>query len=118
MNNTQKMAIEKLEKERDFKGGSNYAQAVGPEVAKALITFCEQSETFAMAVVAGDTLKDCCEKITQGVRQSISDLEVYTRAVRHYMPGADIEWNMTIRPAGGEETTTPAFNVSFLELIK
>ncbi|MEG1998206.1 MAG: hypothetical protein RR051_07155, partial [Clostridiales bacterium] len=39
---------------------------------------------------------DCCEEIMKGVGSSISDLEVYRKAVQFYFPGADIQMKMTI----------------------
>lgn len=91
-------AIEKLEKElKAFNGADNKAKAVKSAVADALKSFCEQDDEFAQAVVQNDkTLSDCCTSIMKGVGQSISDIEVYKKAVNFYFAGADIKMKMTI----------------------
>lgn len=95
-------AIEKLGNERkSFKSGDRKASAVKDAVADTLKTFCQQDEEFAQAVVQTDkTLSDCCTKIMKGTGNSISDLEVYKKAVNFYFPGADIKMTMEIDPIG------------------
>ena len=87
-------------------GKSRYVTAVAPSVHDALVTFCEQQEEFAQAVVqSGKSLSDVCEAATKGCGSSISDLEVYRRAVAAYFPGARVDCVMTIRMSGYEEPT-------------
>ena len=91
-------AIEKLNNEcKSFKSSDRKAVAVKDAVAYTLETFCEQDEEFAHAVVQTDkTLSDCCTEIMKGTGNSVSDLEVYKKAVNFYFPGADIKMTMEI----------------------
>ena len=88
-------AVEKLTAEKNI-AASGAAKEVAEATAEALIEFCKQSEEFAAAVVNGGSFEECCVAITKKVGRSISDLEVYRRAVAHYMPGADVRFKMEI----------------------
>ena len=46
------------------------------------------------------TLSDCCGQIIRGVGNSISDIEVYRRAVQFYFPNSEIEFKMNILLTG------------------
>ena len=94
-------AVEKIKRElKSFSGGSK-EKAVSQSVAETLQTFCGQDDEFAQAIVQSDkTLSDCCKKIMQGVGSSISDIEVYRRAVKFYFSTADIRFKMTIDLCG------------------
>lgn len=93
-------AIDRLNKEfKESKGFSQKGKAVSKSVLAALIIFCEYNREFAQAVVqtpADKTIKDCIESTVNGVGGSISDIEVYKRAVQFYFPGADIHFDMRI----------------------
>lgn len=91
-------AIQKLGEElKGFKSGNQKASAVKNAVHDTLKLFCEQNEEFAQAVVQNDkTLSDCCTSIMQKVGNSISDIDVYKKAVDFYFPGAQINVVMTI----------------------
>lgn len=93
-----KEAIEKIKAEAQaLKKLSPQGNAVSKDVCNVLITFCEQDDEFAQAIVQGDKkLRDCIEHTVRGARQSISDLEVYKRAVEFYFPGATVHMNLTI----------------------
>lgn len=97
----QELAIEKLKKEeQSFKGG-NKEKAVYHHVVKALIDFCKQDQEFAQAIYQNDkTLSDCCKEIMKNVGSSVSDIEVYRRAVQFYFKGATIEMQMKIDLCG------------------
>ncbi len=92
-----KEAIKKIDKElKEFKGDQK-AKAVSAYVAKILKKFSEQEEEFAQAIAQTDkTLSDCCKEIMKSVGNSISDIEVYKKAVSFYFPGAGINFTMTI----------------------
>ena len=96
MTTVQERAIEKLENEKELTGGGRVAKAIAQETAKALQEFCRQSVDFATAVYDGGSFEECCEAISQGVGSSISDFEVYKKAVQHYLPSADIKFCMEI----------------------
>lgn len=90
-------AIEKINP-KSVKKSNRYMEVVAEPVAKALHGFCRQSEEFARAITETDrTFQECLETITKGIGQSISDVDIYQRAVGYYFPGAKIEFKMTIR---------------------
>ena len=111
-------AIEKLNKElKEFKSGDRKASAVKDAVADTLKTFCQQDEEFAQAVVQTDkTLSDCCETIMKDTGSSISDLEVYKKAVNFYFPGADIKMTMEIDLIGSAAESKPQGKVIKLSI--
>lgn len=75
-----------------------YENAVNSAVANALCEFCSQSEEFARAIVESDkTYADCLTAVCKGLGQSISDFDLYTKAVQFWFPGAVVEYKMTIR---------------------
>ena len=91
-------AIKRLQDKKQREGAkSKHAGAVYDSVRDTLIGFCEQNEEFADAILQADkTLGDCCNEIMKGCGQSISDIEVYARAVNFYFPGAKVEMKMTV----------------------
>lgn len=95
------LAAEKIETElKDF-SGDNKAKAVSKFVASTLKNFCEQDERFAEVVYKTvRTLSDCCSDIMKGVGSSVSDIDVYRGAVRHYFPNSDIDFTMKISLTG------------------
>lgn len=93
-------AVKKLGAELNDKAAtwSAKAGAVKKAVHEALVTFCGQNEEFAQAVAQSDkTLAAVCEECVKGVGGSISDIEVYRRAVEVYFPGAVVDCVMTVR---------------------
>jgi len=92
------LAIAKLKKElAESKCSSPRAKVVVKHVADTLKSFCAQDAEFAQAVLQNEkTLTDCCESIMKNVGGSISDLEVYRKAVRFYFPGAGVKMTMSI----------------------
>lgn len=80
---------------RNIKG--KYQQAVAADTAKALMLFCEQEPEFEQAIEQSDkTFQECLDSITKGMKQSCSDFEVYSRAVRFYFSTAEVHFNMSI----------------------
>ena len=91
------IAKEKIKKERTEIKGDRYAQAVAPFVADTLTVFFEENEEFAEVVANSEkTLSECCTEITKGAGQYLSDLEVYKRAVKFYLPDADLQCEMKV----------------------
>lgn len=70
--------------------------AMKEAVRATLENFCTQDEEFAQAVVQGGDFASCMAAVAKGVRNSISDLEAYKKAVQFYFPGAEIRMQMTI----------------------
>ena len=90
-------AIEKITKETEVVPASGKDGAVRYAVRDALVNFCRQSEEFAESVAAtGKCMKECITEIMKGVGQSISDVEVYRRAVEFWMPGATVKAEIRI----------------------
>ncbi len=91
-------AINKLNEE--FKQATKMSQkasAVKEYVLEALIMFCEQNEEFARAIVqTKQTIAQCIEETVNKCGSSISDIEVYKKAVQFYFHGATVKFSMTI----------------------
>lgn len=91
-------AKKRLDKEanaKEIKG--RHELAVKSAVHDALISFIEQSDEFAQAVVqASGSFGDCLIAVVKGVSSSLSDIEAYRRAVAFYFPGAEVEMALTI----------------------
>lgn len=67
------------------------ADAIKNAVRDALVQFCRQSEEFSEAVLAtGKCMEECLSEISSGIGNSISDFELYRRAVSFWMEGADV----------------------------
>ena len=99
------LAVQKIDDELKSFQGDRYGQAVKDHVAATLKHFCEQDARFAQVVYnTKRTLSDCCAEIMKGCGQSISDIDVYRGAVRHYFPNADVTFHMTISITGDAPT--------------
>lgn len=93
-------AIEKLDQElKGFKGNQK-ASAISKYVAKTLKDFCKVGAFAAAVAKSKKTLKDCCEEITKGSGNHISDIEVYRKAAQFYFPGAVVSFKMEIQADG------------------
>lgn len=89
-------AIAKIDMEVEEFQGDKYGKVIYKPVAEALKQFCG-NQHFATAILNSDkTLSDCCKAITKGVKNAISDIEVYRRAVQFYFEGADVKFDMRI----------------------
>lgn len=96
-------AREKINSELKNVKGQKEA-AVSKAVAETLIGFSNQDDEFAQAIVQSDkTLNDCLIATMKNVRTSISDIEVYRRAVQFYFPGAGINFTMRINLSASVE---------------
>jgi hypothetical protein len=92
----------------DEKKLGRYEKAVNSATAAALCSFCEQSEEFARAVIDGKSYDECLKTSCKGIGQSISDFDLYTRAVQFYFPGAVIEYKMNIHMSEYELEEAPS----------
>ena len=108
MNEFCSQALQKLERESGTAHYDKYAQIMYKSVAVALKEFCQQNEGFARAVVEGKSFEECMKAVAKNCGHGISDLEAYSRAVKFYMPGADIKFQMQIIQKGVTKLTTPA----------
>lgn len=108
------IAKEKINKERTNVNKNRHANAVAPFVADTLLVFIDDNEEFAAAVAKNEkTLEDCCVKVTEGAGSVLSDLEVYKRAVKFYLPDAELKCEMrVVLPDEGKK-----FNLSLESFI-
>ena len=85
-----------------------YARAIAKPTADALMEFCRQEPEFEQAIEqSGKSFDDCLTAITKGIGQSISDLEVYSRAVKFYFPVAAVRFRMEIDLCGNNGAADP-----------
>lgn len=82
-------------------------KAMAAAVRRTLTDFCKQDGEFAQAVAQGGSFVDCMKKVAEGVGNSISDLEAYTKAVQFYFPGAKIRVQMSIDLIGDAAKSEP-----------
>ena len=108
----QDKAIEKTTAERKQVKGHKEA-AMADAVLDMVHEFCIQSSVFAKAVAEGGSFADCMVAVAKGVGNNISDIDAYKKAVRFYLPGADIVVKMDIQTAAQKRTEEPAQSMSF-----
>ena len=92
-----KTAAEKLDAElKAAKKLTSKGQAVSSAVVQALKDFCAQNSEFERAVLDGASVDKCIESTVKNAGSSISDLEVYKKAVAFYFKGATVKMTLTI----------------------
>ena len=72
-------------------------------VIKALVDFSRQQNDLAKAIMDSKSkLYDCCKEIVKDTEKTrcISDVEAYTRAVKFYLPDAEVNCTMTVTVPG------------------
>lgn len=106
--NYRQQAKDKLNKEYKECKGDRYVNAMKEDVLNALLTFAEQDNEFAQAIVQGGSFTDCMKAVANGVGSSISDIDAYKRAVQFYFKGADISFTMVVKLNPHEESTENA----------
>lgn len=87
--------------------------AVAYDTAKALKIFCEQDPEFEQAVEqSGKSFQECLDSVCKKIGSSISDLEVYTKAVKFYFSTATVHFNMTIDLSGDNGHAEPPITMT------
>ena len=81
--------------------------AVSGAVKAALEDFCRQNHEFEQAVLQGGSLADCIEHTVKGCGNSISDIEVYRKAVEFFFPTAKIQMSMILDLGDGGYSGEP-----------
>ena len=100
MSNKEK-AIKRLKEESKQGKYDRYGNAVKASVLEALEDFIGQDEEFAQAIVEKNgSFEGCIAAVVKGCGSSISDIEVYRRAVGYYFPGATVRFKMEIDRIG------------------
>lgn len=88
-------------------------EAVAGAATDALILFCSQEPEFEQAIEqSGKTFQECLNAVVKNVGSSISDLEVYSRAVKFYFSTAKVHFNMNIDLGDGGRHEEPPITVS------
>lgn len=117
MSSLQEITIRQLQEQHNNAKYSTKAKVMATSTLEAITEFCRQSEAFAEAVHDNPkTFSDCMESIAKSVASSISDFDVYKKAVKFYMPKAEINLTMTIT-TGEEKGKQKAMHLNLLELI-
>ncbi|MDE6658410.1 MAG: hypothetical protein K2J88_07510 [Oscillospiraceae bacterium] len=95
-----------------------YQKAVAEATANTLKNFCRQESEFLQAVEqSGKSFQDCLDSVIKGVSKSISDFDVYTRAVKFYFPCAEIRCRMELDLVGNTETAPEEKPFDFMNLM-
>ena len=111
-------AREKLQREANAGKFNSKENAMKTAVVEALTEFAEQSEKFAEAIAHGGSFEECMKAVAKGVGSSISDLDAYKKAVKFYMPGADVRFQMVIEICEGpKKPNDPAVIHQTAEII-
>ncbi len=102
------------EKYFDIKGiKGNCQKTIAPDTAKALTLFCGQEPEFEQAInQSGTSFQQCLDSVVKGVKSSISDLEVYTKAVKFYFSTATVHFHMTIDLSGDNGHIDPPITMT------
>lgn len=83
-----------------------YQTAIAKATAEALQSFCCQEQEFQQAVEqSGKSFQDCLDETVKGISGSISDFDVYSKAVKFYFPGAEVRFRMEIDLIGSANET-------------
>lgn len=97
----------------DVKPKGRHAQVLAKPTADALMEFCRQEPEFEQAIMqSGKSFDDCLNEITNGVGSAISDLEVYSRAVKFYFPVATVRFSMEIDLCGNNGAVDPPITMT------
>lgn len=116
--NSYTLAFEKLEKESDTKALGQIAKVVMNDVKKALLVFAKQEPEFAQAICeSSKTFTQCLQEITKNIGNSISDIDLYRRAVSFYFDGASVEFEMKINLCSSVEGGNKTLHISLLDLM-
>lgn len=123
MTELQKVAAQQLNEQHKKAKYGQKAKVMAKPTLDALISFCEQSETFAEAVHdCTKTFADCMATVEKGIGNALSDIDAYKKAVKFYMPTANIDVVMTIATSdqSGKTKSTAAdktINLNLLDLL-
>ena len=108
-------AAEKLQREMKSENPSDPATMIQKKVAEVLNEFCKQDKQLAEAILNSKKgFAECCKSILNDTKQSrcISDFDAYSRAVKFYLPDAEIEFQMKIVTPGAHKI------LSFSDLLE
>ncbi len=105
------MDKEKYFEIKNIKGSKQ--KGIAMETAKALKLFCNQQPEFEQAIEqSGKTFIECLDAIVKNVGTSISDFEIYNKAVKFYFETAKVHFNMSIDLSGDNGYTPPPITMT------
>ena len=97
----------------DVSPKDKHAQVIAKQPTDALMEFCRQEPEFEQAIMqSGKSFDDCLKAITKGIGSAISDLEVYSRAVKFYFPVASVRFRMEIDLCGDNGAVDPPITMT------
>lgn len=105
LNDAQRAVIARLEKEYEGcrTAGSHGGQLNGP-VLNVLKGFCASDAEFAQLLHDSDKdLKGCFEAVSRQGYSGTSDFEVYSNAIRYYLPGVTVHMTLWVDMQGVDE---------------
>ena len=105
LNDTQRAVIARLEKEYEGcrTAGAHGGRLNGP-VLNVLKGFCASDAEFAQLLCDSDkTLKGCFEAVSRQGYSGTSDFEVYSNAIRYYLPGVTVHMTLWVDMQGVDE---------------
>ena len=104
---------------KEAKGCGKYAAAVANSCKNALLEFAKQDEEFAQAIIEGSFV-DCMKAVEKQLsgKKAVSDFDVYKICASYYFPGAEIDFEMSIRVNPYEKAKTPEIKrISLLDML-
>lgn len=107
-------AIKKLTEEDKLVDKKNhYVSAIHTYVLYTLCDFCKQNTEFAQAICQSNKhFSTCLKEIVKDIKSSISDLDLYTRAVKFYFSTAAIHFQMLIDVGDGVVAEQPPLKLA------
>lgn len=105
----------RLNGEKCSEGGK--AAIVFKDIKEHIVEFCKADAEFCRAVHdSGESVSKCCIAILKDVGSGISDIEAYRRAVKFYLPHADVIASISIVTHDAEKTDVPTSRTRILNL--
>lgn len=105
LNDVQRAVIERLEKEYEScKTAGARGNVFNGPVLNVLKGFCASDAEFAQLLYDSDkTLKGCFEAVSEQGYSGTSDFEVYSNAIRYYLPGVTVHMTLWVDMQGVDE---------------
>ena len=110
-----KNAKEKIRREMRTVNQNDPTTLIQDKLASALDGFCEQENNLAKKIIESKaTFSDCCKKVFEEMKRSgdYSDENGYRKAVKFYMPDAEIVCELKIK------TSSEVANISLMDLLE
>lgn len=105
LNSIQRAVIERLEGEyKECKTAGARGNVFNGPVLNVLKGFCASDAEFAQLLHDSDkTLKGCFEAVSKSGYSGTSDFEVYSNAIRYYLPGVTVHMTLWVDMQGVDE---------------